>query len=147
ALTPTDASAWGFRGGFHGGGFHGIGFRGGFHGGYRFGGFGFRHGFYHCCGYGGWGGYHRAYWWPHQPWRWWRYPRPIVYGAVGGGAVAAAVSAPAQPAPQAQPNCLVKQYLPNGAVAFQDVCTNESAVSAGAEPQGGPQGGPQGAPR
>jgi hypothetical protein len=43
------------------------------------------------------------------------------------------------PAPQAQPNCLVKQYLPNGAVAFADTCTNEQAV---AMPNGAPQGQP-----
>jgi hypothetical protein len=37
--------------------------------------------------------------------------------------------------------CLVKEYLPNGAVLFRDVCTNESAVNppaqaAEAPPQG-----------
>jgi len=29
--------------------------------------------------------------------------------------------------------CLVKEYLPNGAVLFRDVCTNESAVNPPAQ--------------
>jgi hypothetical protein len=141
ALTTNTASAFGRFGG--GGGYH-FG-----HGGYHFGGF-HRFGWrpYHF-GHYGWG--YRNYWWGryHYPYRWWGwyrwhryYPRPIVLGAVGGiGAVggAAVASAPAMsaPAPQAQPNCLVKQYLPNGAVAFADTCTNEQAVGA-AQGQPGP---------
>ena len=43
AFMPTEASARGGFGGFHGGGFHGGGFHGGgFHGGFHHGGFGFR---------------------------------------------------------------------------------------------------------
>lgn len=114
ALTPTTASAWGFHRGYHGGHFH-LG----------------RVGFVHR-GFYRWGGYHRPYWWAgYRGWRW--YHRPYVYGAVGGAALAAAPAAAA-----AQPSCLVKQYLPNGAVAFQDTCTNESAIAPAAGPQ--PQG-------
>jgi hypothetical protein len=29
--------------------------------------------------------------------------------------------------------CLVKEYLPNGAVLFRDVCTNESAMNPPAQ--------------
>ena len=112
ALAPTDASAWGFHRGGH----------------FHFGRVEFvHHGFYR------WGGYRRPYWWAgYRGWRW--YHRPYVYAAVGG-AVAAPVAAAAQPA---QPSCLTKQYLPNGAVAFQDTCTNESAIApaAGLQPQG-----------
>jgi hypothetical protein len=145
ALTPTNASAWGhfgggFRGGFHGGfghfgfrGFH-FGFRGPIlnHFPYRFGHWGY--GRYHW-GFGGyrWGyprfGCFRLGWcYPH--------PRPIVYGGLAAGALAATAPV-AAPAPQAsaQPNCLVKQYLPNGAVQFADVCTQEQAI---AMPQGAP---------
>jgi len=140
ALMPTQASAWGFRGGFHPG-FHagfrvGCCWRGGFH-----------PGFYHW-GYRGWG-YRAAFWRPY-PNRWWPrwgfyprwhwYPRPIVYGAVGGAAIAAAATLPGPapavaPAVAPAPNCLTKQYLPNGAVEFADVCTQEQAI-------GGPNGAP-----
>jgi hypothetical protein len=137
ALTPTQASAWGFHGGFRAGccwrgGFH-PGF---FHPGLRFG-WGFRHAY--------WGIYHpwpRVY--PRWGWypRWHWYPRPVVYGAVGAAAVAAAtvpVAAPAA-APAPQPNCLTKQYLPNGAVEFADVCTQEQAIGTpnGAQPPAQP---------
>ena len=39
AFAPTEASARGGFGGFHGGGFHRGGFRGGFYGGFHHGGF------------------------------------------------------------------------------------------------------------
>jgi len=157
ALTPTNASAWGHFGGFHGGfrgGFHG-GFRGfhgfgGFHGGFRGFHFGFRgpivsH-FPYRFGHWGYGRYH----WGFGGYRWgypriggcWRFgwcyphPRPIVYGGLAAGAlaataapVAAPMAAPVQQPVAQQPNCLVKQYLPNGAVQFADVCTQEQAVA------------------
>jgi len=137
ALTPTNASAWGRGVGFH------AGFRG-FHFGYH-GGF-YRH-FPYRFGHWGFGRYHFGYgyrWWPRYGcWRFgWCYPhpRPIVYGALGAGAVAATVPAAAPVAtPPAQPNCLVKQYLPNGAVEFADVCTQEQAV---AMPNGAPNAMP-----
>jgi hypothetical protein len=171
ALTPTNASAWGhFGGGFHG--FHGgyRGFHFGFRGvGYRGFHFGFRRGpilshfpyrFGHW-GYGryhwGFGGYRFGYgyrWWnPHVGcWRFgWCYPhpRPIIGGPIIGGpgvgalaATAAPMAAPVQQPVAQQPNCLVKQYLPNGAVEFADVCTQEQAI---AMPNGAPnaQPGPQ----
>jgi hypothetical protein len=128
ALAPTNASA--HFGGFHGGyGFHPGG--------------GFHHGFYRWGGYR-WGfhpGHYRfGYRWPY---RWWFHPRPIFLGAVGGGAVAAAATtaAPAQ-APAQPANCLVKQYMPSGAVAFADTCTNEQAISMPNGPQQPGQPGP-----
>ena len=92
-------------------------------------------------------GYHWGYRW-YRPWhyswyrpyasryRWIGYHRPYLYGAVGAGAAAAPISAPVQqpilqptqPA-QAPGNCLVKQYLQNGSVVFQDICTQETAVA------------------
>jgi hypothetical protein len=138
ALVPTQASAWGFHGGFHAG-FH-PGFRagccwrpGGFHPGYHFGwrGWGYRAAFWHAHPY-------PIRWWPRWGYypRWHWYPRPIVYGAVGGAAIAAAATVPAAtPAAAPAPNCLTKQYLPNGAVQFADVCTQEQAV-------GGPSDAP-----
>jgi len=142
ALAPTDASAFGRFGGYHFG-----------HGGYHFGGFhrfGWRYPGYHFGHYGwynhyrfGWRypGYYR--WWGWNRWYRW-HPRPIIIGgvgavgAVGGAAVASAPAMASGPAPQAQPsNCLVKQYLQNGAVAFADTCTNEQAV---AMPNGGQPG-------
>jgi hypothetical protein len=127
ALTPTNASAFGH---FGGGGFHGFH---GFHS-YHFG--GFHGGFYRHYPYrfGHWGGYRFDYryrwWYPRYGYGWWpRYrwsPRPIVYGGLGTGAVAA-TSAPAAVTQQA--NCLVKQYLPNGAVQFADMCTQEQAIA------------------
>jgi hypothetical protein len=141
SLTPTNASAWGrFGGGFHGG------FRGGFHA-FHFGyGGGFYRQFPYRFGHWGFGGYHYGYgyrWWPHYGW-WPRYrfwPRPIVYGALGGGALATAAPAAAPAATQTaqQPNCLVKQYLPNGAVQFADMCTQEQAI---AMPNGAPNAMP-----
>jgi len=125
ALAPSTASAWG-RVGYHRA-------------------FGWHPGVHHF-GHYNWG-YRHAYWWGryHYPYRWWRWyrwtPRPIVYGAVGavGGAAVASAPAVSSPAPARPANCLVKQYLPNGAVAFADTCTNEQAVSA---PNSAPQGQP-----
>src|SRR5580704_9862546 len=140
ALAPTNASAWG-RGGFH------EGFHGGFHAFH----FGYRGGFYNHfpCRFGHWGfgGYRFGYGyrsWPHYGW-WPRYrfwPRPIGYGAFGGGALAttaAPAAAPAATQTAQQPNCLVKQYLPNGAVQFADMCTQEQAI---AMPNGAPNAMP-----
>ncbi len=131
ALTPTQASAWGFHGGFR----VGCCWRGGFHPGfYHWGwrGFGYRAAFWRFHPY-------PIRWYPRWGWypRWHWYPRPVVYGAVGAAAVAAA-TVPAAPAPQ--PNCLTKQYLPSGAVEFADVCTQEQAIGTpnGAQPAAQP---------
>ncbi len=137
ALTPTQASAWGFRGGFHAGCCWRVG---GFyhHAFYRWG-WGDRHAFWRFHPYPiRW--YPRWFWHPRSHW----YPRPIVYGAVGSAAIAAATIPAAAPAaaPAPQPNCLTKQYLPNGAVEFADLCTQEQAVSM---PNGTPPAGQPGA--
>ncbi|HLH87839.1 MAG TPA: hypothetical protein VKX28_05220 [Xanthobacteraceae bacterium] len=144
ALTPTNASAWGhFGGGLRGGlhGHYGYHFGGSYHHfPYRFGHWGY--GRYHW-GFGGYRfGYGYRWWYPRfgNCWRFgWCYPhpRPII-GGPGVGAVAttaAAMAAPVQQPVAQQPNCLVKQYLPNGAVAFADVCTQEQAI---ATPNGAP---------
>ena len=69
--------------------------------------------------------------WPHKHPHWhvkvkyprvWYAPRPVVYGAV----------APAVAAPVVATNrctCLTKEYTPEGAVLFKDVCTNEAAIN------------------
>jgi hypothetical protein len=88
-------------------------------------------------------GYHRGY--DRDRWFGWRGRPEIIVD--GGPAVfapvqvaAGGVSAPVQatpggpaPAPQAAEgpfNCLTKQYLPDGSVVFQDICTKESAIAA-----------------
>jgi len=133
ALTPTNASAWGFHGGGFRGGYHfgHFGHWGGFgHYGWR--GYGWRYGYGFRHAY--WGGYR---WWP----RWRFYPRPIIYGGGGGAAFAAAGPAPAAapqaPAPQAPANCLTKSYMPNGTVVFADMCTQEQGIG---QPNGGQPG-------
>src|SRR5262249_23255904 len=81
--------------------------------------------------------------WPH-----WR-PHWTGPAAVAGG-VAAAATYPSTPAATypSRPatntcTCLTKQYTPQGAVVFQDVCTNEMAMNppANASPAAG--AGPQ----
>jgi hypothetical protein len=128
ALTPSTASAWGRVGGYHVGG-RVLGPHGGFYNHYRFG-WGYNHYRFGWRYPGCWFGRCYPYRW-HGWYRW--FPRPIVYGgigAVGGAAVASApVSAPVAAQPARPANCLVKQYLPNGAVAFADTCTNEQAVA------------------
>ncbi len=129
ALGTTEASAWGFHG-----------FRYHYHFGYHY------HWAFHRYGYH-WGtrwyrpwhySSYRPYTWRY---RWIGYHRPFIYGAVGAGAAAAPISAGIvqQPMPQSvqQPaqvpgNCLVKQYLQNGSVVFQDICTQETAVAPAA---------------
>jgi hypothetical protein len=73
----------------------------------------------------------------HHPWHW-HCRRPVH--VVGGYYPVAAAPAVVRPV-AASCTCLRKTYLPNGAVLFQDVCTNESAVNppaqaAEAPPQG-----------
>ena len=111
ALTSTSADAKGFHGGgggFKAGGFHGGGFK---HGG----GGGFKH----------FGHHHWRHRHVHLHWRYRHiyYPRPVVYAArpVVYGA-----------APVITPNrctCLTKEYTPEGAVLFKDICTNEAAIN------------------
>ena len=159
ALATTDASAWGRFGGFRGG-FHG---HFGFHNGpilnhfpYRFGhwGYGNRWGYGNHWGYGNRWGY--GYRWGYPRFGCFRlgwcypHPRPIGYGpgvgalAATAAPVAAPMAAPVQQPVAQQPNCLVKQYLPNGAVQFADVCTQEQAIAMpNAMPQQPGQPGPQ----
>jgi len=78
--------------------------------------------------------------WPvfgHGNWGHWYRWHPVVYGGVPvapvevAPAAVAAIPGPAV-APQAPTgtcNCLTKQQLPNGAVLFQDVCTQQSAIA------------------
>jgi hypothetical protein len=58
-----------------------------------------------------------------------RRPIHVVRGGYYPVAAAAAVVRPVA----ASCTCLRKTYLPNGAVLFQDVCTNESAVNPPAQ--------------
>ena len=61
---------------------------------------------------------------------WYRW-HPVGYRGAPVGLVAAAPAAamPGPAAAQAPTNCLTKQNLPNGAVLFQDVCTQQSAIA------------------
>ncbi len=74
------------------------------------------------------------YWWLHRPQSSSGYPQsyPGSAAAMTPAMVTPAAMTPgATPAPQpgASCNCLTKQYLPDGRVAFSDVCTNEAAVA------------------
>lgn len=68
-------------------------------------------------------GHRHGHWhWGHRHWR----PRHIVVYRPY------ATYRPVAPVHSAC-TCLRKTYLPNGAVMFQDVCTNESAINAPAQ--------------
>jgi hypothetical protein len=58
----------------------------------------------------------------HRHLRFWN-GRPLVYGAVTP--VAATIAAPVA----GRCNCLTKEYTPEGAVLFKDLCTNEAAIN------------------
>ena len=61
----------------------------------------------------------RPFWHVHYRYpRLWYVPRPVVYGAV----------APLL-APTSRCTCLTKEYTPDGAVLFKDICTNEAAIN------------------
>jgi len=132
ALSPTEASAYGFRyGGFHHYHFSHFGYR---HWGYRY------HWNYRHIG---WGSHYRySYRWPVRSFYSRTYWRPAVYSApvsyVSPAPAVAAVPVMAQ-APT-RPPCLAKQYTPQGAVVFIDRCTQESATNpppdASAQPAG-----------
>ncbi len=142
ALGTTQASAWGF---------HGFGYHSHFASHWAF-----RYHYWHSHVYRPyWSHYHwyRPYLWRY---RWIGAYRPYYrtygYGAIGTAAAPISagyaqppVSQPVQPVvqqpPQQPTNCLVKQYMPNGAVVFQDTCTQEIAVSPA---QAGGMQGPQG---
>jgi hypothetical protein len=107
-FSASDASARGGHGGGHGGGMgsHGGGARmvGGGHHGHR------HHGHHH----------HRH----HHHWRHWYPRRTFVYGGYSTYPIYRAAAPVTSTC-----TCLTKTYLPNGAVLFRDVCTNEAAVN------------------
>ena len=56
----------------------------------------------------------------HVHWRYprlWYAPRPVVYGAVAPLVTGSRCT------------CLTKEYTPEGAVLFKDICTNEAAIN------------------
>lgn len=65
---------------------------------------------------------HWVYW--HHQHRLWYLPRPVVYGAVTPVVTTATTS---------RCTCLTKEYTPEGAVLFKDICTNEAAMNPPAE--------------
>jgi hypothetical protein len=72
--------------------------------------------------------------WNHNHW-WWRYTwrRPyFVAPVIVGGGVAAAATYAAAPSTN-RCTCLTKEYTPQGAVVFKDVCTNEMAMNPPAD--------------
>ncbi|HEY1545856.1 MAG TPA: hypothetical protein VGG01_25925 [Xanthobacteraceae bacterium] len=85
---------------------------------------------------------HRPYpiWGRGDHWRYWghRYGwHSVIYGGSPTGPVAVAPAVATMPAPAAARqaptgscNCLTKQELPNGAVLFADICTQQSAIAA-----------------
>jgi hypothetical protein len=113
ALSSSSASAFGHFGGFGGGHFIGGG-----------------HG--PMIGHGPMQMAHKP--WPtfnpHWHWHWrhfgWRHP--IWIAPVVAGGVATYAAAPAAPTYN-RCTCLTKDYTPQGAVVFKDVCTNESAMN------------------
>jgi hypothetical protein len=115
ALTSTaDAK------GFHGGG--GKGFHGGGH--FHKGGHGhFGHGHKHF-GHGHFHRHHRhVHWHGHWRHRHIYYPRPVVYAA------RPVVYSAAPVVSTNRCTCLTKEYTPEGAVLFKDICTNEAAIN------------------
>ncbi|MGZ5842064.1 MAG: hypothetical protein ACXWJ8_09010 [Xanthobacteraceae bacterium] len=129
ALSSTEASAYGFRHGFY---HH-----------YHYSHFGYRHWSYR---------YHWHYrhfaWRSHYRYRYsyggptrTHYWRPAIGGApMSSGSPAPGPAIAAAPAPS-RPACLTKAYTPEGAVVFNDRCTQESAMTPppGADaPPGGP---------
>jgi hypothetical protein len=129
ALSSTSASAFGHGGGF--GGFHAGGsthmssFRGT---GFRGGGFGF-----HRIGY-----FH-PHWYPHYRFGWrnhyWAAP-VIATGIAAGYSTAPTWN---------RCTCLTKEYTPDGAVVFKDLCTQETATNGPAN--GGPSADDSTAPQ
>ncbi len=116
ALSSTDALA--FRG-IGGSGMHIGG------GGMHVGGGGLRYGGYHGPAFRRIVGLPPR-WWPpqhrHWHWGWWHWPRPYWVAPVVAASYAAAPT-------YNRCTCLTKEYTPEGAVVFKDVCTNEMAMN------------------
>ena len=90
---------------------------------------------------------HNWHWHNHYPrWWWWRYTwrRPYWIAPViaTGGVAAAATTYASTPATNTC-TCLTKQYTPQGAVVFKDVCTNEMAMNPPANVSPAADAGPQ----
>ena len=68
---------------------------------------------------------------PHWHWHWrhfgWR--RPIWIAPVVAGGVATYAATTYSTPTYNRCTCLTKEYTPQGAVVFKDVCTNESAMN------------------
>jgi hypothetical protein len=117
ALSSTSASAFGhgrgFGGGVHtGGGMHVSGGMHSFHG-YRTGGFAFRR-FAHVRPL-----------WRHPHWRFgWRRPYWVA-PVIATGLATTYATAPTWN----RCTCLTKEYTPEGAVVFKDLCTKEMAMN------------------
>jgi hypothetical protein len=68
---------------------------------------------------------HHAHW-PHYWWRYTTWGRPYLAAPViAAGGVAAYATTPTTN----RCTCLTKEYTPQGAVVFKDVCTNEMAMN------------------
>lgn len=83
--------------------------------------------------------HHPRFWW----WRYsWRRPYWIAPVVATGGVAAAATSYASTPATNTC-TCLTKQYTPQGAVVFKDVCTKEMAMNPPASASPAADAGPQ----
>jgi hypothetical protein len=68
--------------------------------------------------------HHWHYWRWHWAWRHHYWVPPVVAGGVVGGVAASyAATTPNRC------NCLTKEYTPEGAVVFKDLCTHEAAMN------------------
>jgi hypothetical protein len=85
-----------------------------------------------------WHHYPRFWWWRYS----WRRPYWIAPVVATGGVAAAATSYASTPATNTC-TCLTKQYTPQGAVVFKDVCTNEMAMNPPANASPAADAGPQ----
>jgi hypothetical protein len=118
ALSSTSASAFGHGRGFGGGGVHtggGMHMSGGMHSfrGYRTGGFAFRR-------YA-----HVRPLWRHPHWHFgWRRPYWVA-PVIATGLATTYATAPTWN----RCTCLTKEYTPEGAVVFKDLCTKEMAMN------------------
>jgi hypothetical protein len=82
-----------------------------------------------------------AWWWGYG----WRRPywiAPVVAGGVAAGGAATYAATTSAPATSTC-TCLTKQYTPQGAVVFKDVCTNEMAMNPPANASPAADAGPQ----
>jgi hypothetical protein len=85
--------------------------------------------------------HHHWWWWRHT----WRRPYWIAPVIATGGVATYAATTPtyaSTPAPSTC-TCLTKQYTPQGAVVFKDVCTNEMAMNPPANASPAADLGPQ----